>query len=101
MKKFLSRSLIGIKKGLLTPTLSPEMLKFQRKPIIRIIRVIGGLSFISLLGQSYLELPSILLYLLFIFASMFFIYHIYISIYRYKHIKYLLKSGELDIGIHP
>lgn len=102
-KKFLSRSLIGIKKGLLTPTLSPEMVKFQKKPIIRIIRVIGGLSFICLLGQSHsnLELPSILLYLLFFFASMFFIYHIYITIYRYKHIKYLLKSEELDIRNSP
>jgi hypothetical protein len=49
MKVFLNRTLKGIKKGLFTPTLSTEMLEFQRKPIIRLIRIIGGLSLLSLL----------------------------------------------------
>ena len=81
MKLFFTRTLKGIKKGLFTPTLSHEMLEFQRKPLIRIIRVIGGICLISLLGNSYLELPRVLLYLSIIFSIIFyFIIFIYLSI---------------------
>jgi hypothetical protein len=82
------------------------MLEFQKKPLIRIFRVIGGLSFLFILGHSYLpfESPFILLVffiLSYFFAVLFFIYHIYISYHRFKHIKYLFKSGELDVRNSP
>jgi|SRR5882757_1809827 len=114
MKIFLSRTLKGIKKGLITPTLSPKLLEFQRKPLIRLLRVIGGLSFLTLLGRGYylvdnqskvgIENTYItlgLFYLSFLFATLFFIYHIYITYHRIKHIKLVLKSGELDIRNSP
>jgi len=101
MKIIFKRTLIGVKKGLLTPTLSPKLLEFQRKPIIRFIRVIGGLSLISLLSNNYYELDRILLYLSYFFSIIFLIYHIYISIHRYKHIKSILKNDELDIRNSP
>jgi hypothetical protein len=110
MKIFLSRTLKGIKKGLITPTFSPKLLEFQRKPLIRLLRVIGGLSFLTLLGRGYYLVVSQskvgientyitlgLFYLSFLFATLFFIYHIYITYHRIKHIKLVLKSGELDI----
>lgn len=53
MKKFILRTLNGVKKGILTTTLSKDMLEFQRKPIIRIIRVLGGISWFSLLGRGF------------------------------------------------
>lgn len=84
-----------------TPTLSPKLLELQRKPVIRVVRVIGGLSLIILVSNNYLKLPSVLLYLCFIFSIIFLIYHIYISIHRYKHIKLLLKSEEMDIKNSP
>jgi hypothetical protein len=46
MKIFLSITLKGIKKGIIIPSLSPKMLEFQNKPLIRLLRVIGGLSFL-------------------------------------------------------
>jgi len=101
MKLFLSRTFKGVKKGLLTPTLPPELIKFQQKPIIRILRVVGGLSLILLLGNSYLELHWTILILLFIFTILFQIYHIYLTYHRFKHLKKILKSGELDIRNSP
>ena len=106
MKKFLSRTRIGVKKGLFTPNLPPEMLEFQKKPIIRIFRVIGGLSFLTILGRGYasFKLTPIFLVLFIIsyfFAVLFFIYHVYISYHRFKYTKYLLKSGALDVRNSP
>jgi hypothetical protein len=99
MKNIYSRTLIGVKKGLTTPTLSPEMLEFQRKPLIRLLRVIGGISMLLLLGggRGYFEIHGFLLYGLFITSLIFCIYHFYISYHRFKHIKFLFKSGALDI----
>jgi hypothetical protein len=77
------------------------MLEFQKKPLIRIIRILGGLSYISLLGNSYFELKGILLYLSFLFAILFLIYHIYVSIHKYKYIKSILKTNKLDIKNSP
>jgi hypothetical protein len=99
MKKFAMRTWVGVRKGFLTPTLSNEMLEFQRKPLIRIIRFLGGISWFAVLGRGYFDLHSNL-YLLSIalfFVFIFFIYHTYISIHRFKHIKYLFKSGDLDV----
>ena len=106
MKKFLSRTLIGVKKGLFTPNLPPEILEFQKKPLIRIFRVIGGLSFLTILGRGYISFklsPFLfgLFILLYFIAILFFIYHVYISYHRFKYIKYLFKSGALDVRNSP
>jgi hypothetical protein len=50
MKNIFNRTLRGIKKGLSTPTLSPQMLNFQALPLIRLLRVIGGISMLLLLS---------------------------------------------------
>jgi hypothetical protein len=52
-KTFIERTRIGVKRGLTTPTLSKEMLEFQIKPLIRILRVVGGMSFICILNPTY------------------------------------------------
>jgi hypothetical protein len=106
MQRFFTRTLIGIKRGLLTPNLPPEILEFQRKPLIRIFRVIGGLSFLTILGRGYISFklsPFLFgLFILFYFFSvLFFIYHLYISYHRFKHIKFLFKSGALDVRNSP
>lgn len=101
MKRFSLRTWNGVKKGLLTPTLSKEMLDFQRKPLIRILRVLGGLSWFSILGRGFLELNGFILYVSLFFVLIFFIYHIYISIHRYKHIKKILMGPELEVRNSP
>jgi hypothetical protein len=97
-KAFIERTLIGIKRGLTTPTLSKEMLEFQMNPLIRILRVIGGISCLSLLGHDHINLQGLMLYVALFFTLLFNIYQVYILIHRYKHIKYLLKSGG---GVQP
>jgi hypothetical protein len=101
-KKSLSeRAWIGIKKGVATPSLPEEMLEFQRKPIIRIIRVLGGISCLSIFGRGFFELHGIFLIIPLFFTFISFIYHIYISIHRFRHIKYLFKSGKLEVRNSP
>jgi hypothetical protein len=80
------------------------MLNFQALPLIRLLRVIGGISMLLLLSavppsakQGYFELHGIPLYVLFFTSLLFFIYHLYITYHRIKHIKKILQSSELDI----
>jgi len=100
-KTFIERTWIGIKRGITTPTLSKEMLDFQMNPLIRILRVVGGISCLSLLGHDHINLQGFMLYIALLFTLLFNIYHIYILIYRYKHIKFLIKSGAMDYKNSP
>jgi hypothetical protein len=82
------------------------MLEFQKKPLIRLFRIIGGLSLLTILGRGYISFESTffglgLFYLSYFFAVLFFFYHIYISYHRFKYTKYLLKSGALDYRNSP
>lgn len=82
---------------MLTPTLPEEILAYQRNPIIRILRVVGVLSCLSLLGRGIFNLQGLLLYISIFFTIVFLIYHLYLLKHRYRHIKKLLKSEELDV----
>jgi hypothetical protein len=84
------------------------MLEFQKKPLIRIFRVIGGLSFLTVLGHGYISFEFFgypiaqgFFYLAYFISVLFFIYHVYISYCRFKHVKFLLKSGALDVRNSP
>lgn len=86
---------------MLTPTLPEEILAYQRNPIIRILRVVGGLSCLSLLGRGIFNLQGLLLYISIFFTIVFLIYHLYLLKHRYRHIKKMLKSEELDVRNSP
>lgn len=103
MKNIFMNIWIGIKKGITTPNLPQEILSFQSKPIIRILRVIGGLSCLSLLGHNYINAPQQGLYLYFavIFTIIFIIYHMYLNWFRWKHMRKVLKSKDLEIRNSP
>ena len=102
---------LGLNKGWKTNTLPQHILEFQTLLYIRILRLIGGISILYLLscGYSYsyrvaLLSPATNIYLLLLalfFSIIFWLYHIYITYYRWKHIIYLIKSGELDIKNSP
>src|ERR1700675_351085 len=96
MKKIsniIKRLLIGFKKGYLTPTLPSN--------IIKILRFLGGISFLFILSKTHLNFPSYILYLSIFFSFLFTIYHIIISYFRIKHIIYILKSDQLDVKNSP
>lgn len=102
-KNLFSRLFIGIKKGVMTPTLPDNILKIQSNPLIRILRVLGGLSIIILLGNRKLDysLHIYIIYLLLFIGFLFLVYHIIISYYRLKNIFKILTSEDLDIRNSP
>jgi hypothetical protein len=102
----LSRIYTGIKKGLFTPTLPDHLIRFNNKPIIRIFRVLSGISILLILTKMLYFLGDGLLYffvLVFctIFTILFSVYHIFLTYHRIKYIIKVLKSDELDIRNSP
>lgn len=100
-KNLLGRFLIGAHKGWELKTLPQEILDFQLNPVIRIIRFLGGLSLLAILGRSYITLSGYFLYIALFFTFVFMVYHIYISYHRIKHIYKLINSEEVEIRNSP
>lgn len=100
-KLFHLRVYEGLKKGFLTPTLPEHVLKFQSNPLVRIFRVLGGISVLCLLGKSYIHLNINFIYISMVFSIIFLIYHIIITYYRVKHIYILFKNKDLDVRNSP
>lgn len=93
--------MVGLKKGYNTPILPANIIKVQSYLIIRLIRFLGGLSFLLILSKSYLNYPKYILYISMFFSIVFTIYHFIITYYRITHIIKLLKSDELNIRNSP
>ena len=87
---------IGLKRGWGTNTLPDHLMKLYTNPLIRIFRVLGGLSSIALLTRKLTYLPSFVLYVVFAVAVVYAVFAFYITYHRIKHITYLLKSDKLD-----
>lgn len=81
-KTTFKRLIIGFKKGYLIPTLPDNIIKIQSYSIIRIIRFLGGFSFLLIVSKSYLNYSFYTLYIAMFFVLLFTIYHIIISYYR-------------------
>ena len=100
---------LNLKKGAIlaykTPTLPQNILNFTMHPLIRILRVLGGISILFLVSNRVLIFPNHLqfyiLIICFIFANIFAIYHCYLTYHRVKHIRFLIKSGALEIRNSP
>ena len=97
-KNFLKRIYIGAKLGYLTPNLPDEILKIQSNPLIRILRFLGGVSFLFILSKYYINYNIYLLYVAVFITLIYTIYHFIISYYRIKHIIAILNSDKLDIS---
>lgn len=93
----------GLKKGWVTPTLPENITKFHDKPIVRLFRILGGLSVIITLGKVNFsfDLPIYIFYISFFITILFFLYMLVINIIRLIHIVKILKSDELDVRNSP
>nr|YP_010164136.1 hypothetical protein K8J96_mgp42 [Metarhizium album]QRK27501.1 hypothetical protein [Metarhizium album] len=100
-RTILQRILLGLKVGWKTPTLPENILKFTMNPIIRIIRVIGGISTVLILTKKSLLFPNFFIYILFFFTFFFFVYHCFITYHRIIYMYKVLKSDKLDIRNSP
>lgn len=91
----------GIIKGWKTPTLPEYLINLLNNPLIRIFRFLGGISYLIILGKSYIPTIFPIYIIAFIIAIFFLLFHIYITYHRIKHIRYLFKTGQLDIRNSP
>lgn len=87
----------GIRKGWNTPTLPHKILQLESNPIIRLLRIIGGISIGILISRRYILLPSPYLYICMFFSSILAIYLIVLFFYRLIHIFKSIKDQDLDI----
>src|ERR1700678_2277792 len=100
-KSYLQRIFIGFKKGYQTPTLPDHIIEFTNKPLIRIMRVLGGISFLNILSKTYLNFPIFILYICFFFTLIFTLFHFYLTYHRLKFMIKTLKSGALEVINSP
>lgn len=105
-KKIFSRFFIGLKKGILTATLPNHIIQLNNNPIIRIFRVLGGISILLILTHKLDSLGDGLLYLFTlvlctVLALLFSLYRIFLTYHRIKHMIKVLKSDDLDVRNSP
>jgi hypothetical protein len=101
IKTTFKRVLIGFKKANSIPTLPENIRDFKSKPLIRIIRVLGGISFITMISNSHLHLPVYILYVAMFFALIFSFYQIFILYHRTIQLIKVLKSDKLEVRNSP
>ena len=102
IKNLFKRFLIGSKKGLFTSTLPANIINIQQHVFCRILRVLGGISLLIIFSN---KLPTLFsgslyytsLYISLLLSILFFIYHLFISYHKIKHIYKLLNSDKLNI----
>jgi hypothetical protein len=83
--------------------LPEDILKIHSYPIIRIIRFLGGISFLFILTKRHLDFQysNIFLYIAFFFTIIYTIYKIILSFYKIRHMIKVLRSDSLDIKNSP
>ena len=89
----------AIKKVLNLPSLPASVNAFHNYPLVRVFRVLGGISILLVLGKY--ELTQTLFYVIFPIAFMQFIYIIIISLIKFIYIIYLWKNKELEVKNSP
>lgn len=104
-RSIIKRLFLGLKHGFTTPTLPSDKLELHNNPFIRLLRVLGGISFFLLIGHRLDSLGSGILhdfaiYLCFSLTTLFLIYSIYIGYYRVKFMAYVLKNKSTLLHDH-
>ena len=98
---FLNDFKLGILKGVQTPTLPDYIIKFQSHPFIRIFRVLGGISTLSLITKTIKNLNAFFLYVAIFLTILFLVYSFYISYHRIKHIYNTIQKKDLEVRNSP
>ena len=100
-KTILQRIWLGIKVGWNTPMLPEKVTTFNNHPLIRIFRVIGGISVITVLLKKHLLLWWLFQYLVLFIALLHISYFTIISIMKVFYGIYKLWKGDLNIRNSP
>ena len=100
-KTILSRIWLGLKLSWSLPSLPVSVNEFHNYPIVRILRVIGGISIILFLSSPNWIGDSYLYWIIFVFAMLQFLYIICISFIKIGYIVYLWKNKKLEVRNSP
>ena len=95
------RFLHGVKLGIKLSLLPPSVDKFHNYPVIRLFRILGGISILLVLSGSAIVKNSYLFYFVFALAFLQFIYIISISVIKFCYYIYLLKNKKLQVRNSP
>lgn len=91
----------GIKQGWNAPILPTKVLNFNNNPIVRILRVIGGVSIVMVLSNTHLSLHSAFCYIILFNAFLHFVYITVISFIKLWYGLKVLKSDKLEVKNSP
>lgn len=100
-KNIYQRSKIAFKHAWNTPMLPPKVILFNDHPIIRILRVIGGLSVVTVLLKKHLIFIFPLNYIILFLSVLQMIYIVIISIIKIIYSIKQLKNNKLEIRNSP
>ena len=97
----LTRIWKGINIGWNLPSLPKSVATFHNYPLIRILRVLGGISIVLFLPSSKSIESSFLFWGIFCLAMLQFIYILTINIIKICYIMYLWKTKKLEVRNSP
>ena len=100
-KTIFQRFLYGIKLALNIPSLPVSVDKFHNYPLVRVFRVLGGISIILFLSSPNWIAQPLLHWTIFVLAMIHFIYIMIISIIKLGYIVYLWKNKKLEVRNSP
>lgn len=100
-KSLFKRLVTGLKVGWSAPVLPPKVLDFHNNPFVRIFRVIGGVSILTVFSKKYLLLFLPFKYMVLFFALLHLIYISSISIIKLWYGYKVLKSDKLNVRNSP
>lgn len=95
------RFIIGLKVGWNIPMLPEKVANLHNHPFIRIFRVIGGISIITVLSNRHLLLFLPLKFIVLFLALFHFIYIFFISVVKLWYGFKVLRSDKLDVKNSP
>ena len=91
----------GALLALKSHTLPQHVIDFISTPLIRILRVLGGLSVMLILSNRLKDYSINYTYLAMLGSFFFLCLHLYLLFYRFKHIIVILKSDKFDVINSP
>lgn len=100
-KTIFQRILIGLIVGWNAPVLPPKVLNLHNNILMRVFRVIGGISIVTVLSKKYLLLFLPFKFLVLFLALLHFIYITVISIIKLWYGFKVLKSDKLSVRNSP
>jgi hypothetical protein len=100
-KTKLQRIWTGIKLGWNTPMLPDKIIVFNNYPLVRILRVIGGLSVLTVLLKKHIFLWLPLQYLVLFLAFLHISYFVSINMMKVFYGVYKLWKGDLNVRNSP